>query len=114
LDKESTRSVSSGRLELSNSIQRLFSQRRRVARDCDLADTLEVRHTTVERRDQLTQATKCALSILCVANSQIALQTLLKELAFCDSAEPDTGPTLDEGSTALTSAAGTREPGDCR
>jgi hypothetical protein len=42
--------VSTGRLELSNSIQRLFSQRRRVARDCDLADALDVRHTTVERR----------------------------------------------------------------
>jgi hypothetical protein len=61
--RDAIRAVSTGRLELSNSIQCLFSQRGRVARDCDLADTLDVRHTTVERRDQLTQETKCARSV---------------------------------------------------
>ena len=33
---------------------------------------------------------------MCVANSQIALQTLLKELAFCDSAESDTASAFTQ------------------
>jgi hypothetical protein len=63
LDNQSMRSVSTGRLELSNSSQRLFSQRRRVARDRALADALHVRHTTVECCNRLTQATKRPRSI---------------------------------------------------
>jgi hypothetical protein len=48
---------------LSDSIQRLLPQRRRVARDGILANPLDVRHTTVERRDELSQATKCTRSV---------------------------------------------------
>jgi hypothetical protein len=56
-------SVSAGRLEPSDAMQRFFFQLRRVARDGDLAAALDVRHTTVKRRDQLAQMTKSTRTI---------------------------------------------------
>jgi hypothetical protein len=38
----------------------------------------------------------CGRITLCVANSQIALQKLLKGLAFCDSAESDTASAFTQ------------------
>jgi hypothetical protein len=59
-------------------VQRLLSQRRRVARDCDLADTLDAWHTTVERCDEFMQATKSTRSIRVVGDLPIGHQNSLE------------------------------------
>jgi hypothetical protein len=55
--------LSTGGLELGDAFQSLCPQCSGIVRDSNLATALKVRHTTVERRNQLAQVTKCACSV---------------------------------------------------
>jgi hypothetical protein len=52
-----------GGLELRDAFQSFCPQCCSIASDRDLAATLDVGNTTVERLDQLSQVTKCACSV---------------------------------------------------
>ncbi len=80
-----TKGVFTRRLEPSDTIHCLFSQHRHVARDRDLPAALDVRHTTVERRDQLPQMTKSTRPVRFSAHVLVgysALSSTRTTLAF--------------------------------